>query len=398
MRRRCIDSATKAKNLIDDAHKTVVTKIFQNDERKEKDNCTKKKIEFRQTFRFFINSSSRFWRLIVWAKNRNHKSRKIFKISALTKRNTVEIVLETIEDFAFKTKMLHKHFFSNTTKTNLSNLQIFIYRSTVAETKSRIQKNEIKQIIKRCNTNNVSEFNDISNRILKIFCTELMFLLMSLFRVCIELNYHLRCFKIAHIIILKKFNKKNYFDVKIYKFITLLNTLNKILKSIITRRINNLTKIHDMFFASQMSDRKSKNCETTLKLFIKQIHTIWNMKKDKKTTFLSMNVIDVYNHVFREKLLHNLRKKDISNWIIRWTNNFMKNKHISLTLSIATMTSRLIKINISQRFFISSILYLCYNVDLLKIFEKSSRRVAIVNCQNDDSETIKKKKSIFSKT
>jgi hypothetical protein len=47
VRRRRIDNATQAKSLIDDAHKTVVTKIFQNDERKEENNCTKKKIEFR---------------------------------------------------------------------------------------------------------------------------------------------------------------------------------------------------------------------------------------------------------------------------------------------------------------------------------------------------------------
>jgi hypothetical protein len=44
--------------------------------------------------------------------------------------------------------MLSKHFFSNMIKTNLFNLQIFIYRSIIAKTKSRIQKNEIKQIIK----------------------------------------------------------------------------------------------------------------------------------------------------------------------------------------------------------------------------------------------------------
>jgi hypothetical protein len=36
VRRRRIDSATQAKNLIDDAHKAVVTKISQNDERKKK--------------------------------------------------------------------------------------------------------------------------------------------------------------------------------------------------------------------------------------------------------------------------------------------------------------------------------------------------------------------------
>ncbi len=61
----------------------------------------------------------------------------------------------------------------------------------------------------------------------------------------------------------------------------------------------------------------------------------------------------------------------------------MKNKHISLTLSTSTMISRLIKADISQKSLISSILYLFYNADLLKVFKKSSRRVAVVNFVND---------------
>jgi hypothetical protein len=210
-----------------------------------------------------------------------------------------------------------------------------------------------------------------------------MFSLVRLFRVCVKLRYHSLCFKIAHIIVLKKFNKKNYIDVKAYRFIILLNTLEEALESIITRRISDLTKTHDMFSTSQMSERKNRSCETTLKLLIEQIHTMWNMKKDKITTLLSMNVVDAYDYVFRERLLHNLRKKDISNWIIHWTNNFMKNRYISLTLNTSTMTSRLIKIDISYKSFTSSILYLFYNVDLLKVFEKSSRRVAVVNFVDD---------------
>ncbi len=130
------------------------------------------------------------------------------------------------------------------------------------------------QIIKCCKSNNASEFDDISNRILKILCAKIMFSLINLFRACVELNYHSFCFKIAHIIVFSKFNKKNYLNVKTYRFIILLNTLNKILKSIITRRINNLAKIYDMFSISQMNDRKNKSCETALKLFIKQIHIV----------------------------------------------------------------------------------------------------------------------------
>jgi uncharacterized protein with NAD-binding domain and iron-sulfur cluster len=78
---------------------------------KKKIIARKKKIEFRQAFRFFIDTSSEFWRLIAWTKNKNHKSRKVFQIFALTRRNATDVVLEKIEDFSFKIEMLHQHFF-----------------------------------------------------------------------------------------------------------------------------------------------------------------------------------------------------------------------------------------------------------------------------------------------
>jgi hypothetical protein len=190
-------------------------------------------------------------------------------------------------------------------------------------------------------------------------------LLISLFRVCVKLSYHSNDFNNAHIIIFKKSNKKNYSNVKVYKFIALLNILNKALEFIITRRINDLTKINDMFFVSQMRKQKNRNCDTTLKLLIEQIHTIWNMRKEKMMILLNINVINVYDYVSRERLLHNSRKQKISIWMINWTNNFMRDKHTSLIIDNFTMISRLIKIDISQKFFISSILYFFYNANLL---------------------------------
>jgi hypothetical protein len=138
MRRRRVDDATQAKNLINVAHRANITEISQNNERKKKIIAQEKKIEFRQIFKSFIDSSTEFWRLIVWAKNRNHKSKEIFKISTLTKKNAIEIDLITIENFAFKTKMLHRHCFSKTTKMNLFDLQTFVYRSIIEKTKTRI--------------------------------------------------------------------------------------------------------------------------------------------------------------------------------------------------------------------------------------------------------------------
>jgi hypothetical protein len=210
-----------------------------------------------------------------------------------------------------------------------------------------IDENEIKKTIKRCKSNNASRSNDISNRVLKVLVNKLISHFLNLFRVCVELNYHSLCFRKTHIIALKKSKKKNYTNIKTYKSIVLLNILDKTLKSIIAQRINNLTKTHDLLSINQMSERRNRNCETTLKLLIEQIHTIWNMSKDKMITLLSMNIIEIYDHVLRTRLLHNFRKRRIFTWIIVWTNNFMQNRRIIFAINSDATTMSNINVNIS---------------------------------------------------
>jgi hypothetical protein len=170
--------------------------------------------------------------------------------------------------------MFTKQFFSKTIKTNLNDMTSFNYRDVVVKTTFLISKNEIRQIIKKCKLDNVSNLNEISNRILKILTKKLLSFLTNLFRVCIEHDYHLLCFREINIIILKKSNKNNYTNFKINKFIALLNMIDKTFEFIIARRINTFAKTHDMLFATQMKKRQNKICETTLKFFIEQIYTI----------------------------------------------------------------------------------------------------------------------------
>ncbi len=126
----------------------------------------------------------------------------------------------------------------------------FNYHDVVTKMFSFIMKNEIQQTIKLCKSNNTLKFDDIFNRIFKIFIDKLMSHLMNLFQVCATLNYHSCCFRKIHIIILKKSRKKNYTNVKMYKSIAFLNTFDKVLKSVIARRINDLTKIYDFLFVN----------------------------------------------------------------------------------------------------------------------------------------------------
>ncbi len=170
--------------------------------------------------------------------------------------------------------MLFFQFFLSTKQANLNDTLKYNYFSVVAKTQEDIIEEKFLQMIKKCKFDNVSRSNDISNKILKLLINKLMSKLLSLFRVCAKQNYHSRCFREVHIIALKKFNKSNYTNFKTYRLITLLNTLNKTLKSNIVRRISNLVKTHKLLLNTQISERRNKTCETTLKLLTKQIHIV----------------------------------------------------------------------------------------------------------------------------
>jgi hypothetical protein len=212
-------------------------------------------------------------------------------------------------NFEFKTRILSEFFFSNTIEIDFIDMSSYNCFNFVSKSISFISKNEIKQTIKKCKSENASKSNDIFNRIFKMLVNKLMSQLMNLFRVYAKLNYHFRCFREIHIIILKKLEKKNYINVKTYKSIAFLNILNKTLESMIARRINDLTKIHNFLFVNQMKKRKNRHCETILKLLTKQIHIVWNMSKNKITTLLNMKVVKTYDYISRERLLHNFKKK-----------------------------------------------------------------------------------------
>jgi hypothetical protein len=342
----------------------------------------KKKLKFKKNLKKFTAQTASFWRLARWAKSQNHRSKKMFKISNLIQKNSLEETTRIVKNFENKANMLTKQFFSKTIEADFNDMTSFIYRDVIVKTTSLISKDEIRQIIKKCKFDNVSSSDEISNRILKILMKKLLSFLTSLFRACVEHDYHSLCFREVNIIILKKSNESNYTDFKTYRFIALLNTIDKALEFIIAHKISTFAEIYEMFLATQMKKRKKRICETTLKLFIEQIHTIWNMSRDKMITLLSINVANAYDHVSRERLMHNLRKREISNWIMTWTSSFMKNKHITLTMNDDTTFMSRINASISQNSSIFFILYLFYNADILKLLERSRYKIIVIEFLN----------------
>jgi hypothetical protein len=333
MCRRRTNNQTQTTRMNRNAHKWSMKRLFTRFEYQEENHREEKKLKFKKNFEIFTNQSTSFWRFARWARIKNHQFKKISKMSNLMQRNANDNIIKIASNFDKKINMLIKQFFSNTKQVDLSDTFAYRYSNVVFESKKIISKNEIRQTMKRNKSNNASKSNEIFNKMLKLLMKKLMFTLMNLFKICAEQNYYSRCFKETHIISLKKSNKSNYTNLKTYKFIALFNTLDKTLKSIIVKRISNFAETYKLLFETQMSEDRERTCETTLKLFTKQIHIVWNMSKNKMTILLTLNVIDAYDHVSKERLIHNLRKKSISNWIIAWIDNFMQNRCTTLRIN-----------------------------------------------------------------
>ncbi len=110
-----------------------------------------------------------------------------------------------------------------------------------------------------------------------------------------------------------------------------------------------------------MKCRKSRLIETTLKLFIEQIHIIWKQKTNRMIILLNMNVANVFNTMSHVRLIHDMKKRKISRWIIDWINNFLFDRFTTFAVNRRMIESFSMQIEISQKSSFSSILYLFCN-------------------------------------
>jgi hypothetical protein len=73
---------------------------------------------------------------------------------------------------------------------------------------------------------------------------------------------------------LRKLREKKYFKLLFFKLIALLNILNKILESIILKRLRYVVKTHNILLNIQIKTRKQCLINTILQLITKKIYTI----------------------------------------------------------------------------------------------------------------------------
>jgi len=129
-------------------------------------------------------------------------------------------------------------------------------------------------MIQRVKVDKVSEAFKISNKVLQASLTKLTLILISLFNACVTHKYYSKQFKKVQTIVLCKSKKSNYIDLKMYQLIALLNIISKTLKSIMIKRLSDITETHHMLSNAQMRVRCKQFMISALNLLVDQVHAV----------------------------------------------------------------------------------------------------------------------------
>ena len=161
-----------------------------------------------------------------WARNAKKKIKLQTIISSLKKYEKLIITTQN------KIEIMFEVHFSSSSTMFMKDAAEFDYSSSVDD-ETPMTHREIMKVIHKINLDKAFEINEIINRMLRQLARVVVEQIRFFFDKCIKQKIQSSHFKKTFTIILRKPKKKNYSKSSSYKLIALLNTLNKILKSIV---------------------------------------------------------------------------------------------------------------------------------------------------------------------
>jgi hypothetical protein len=165
-------------------------------------------------------------------------------------------------------------------------------------------------VIRRASPNKAPGADGITNSVLHQTLDILLPSLCTLFNACLQQGYCPKHFKETVTVVLRKPGKDDYTQPKAYRPIALLNTLGKALEAIIANRLAYIADSHQLLPSRHTGGRKLASTEHTIHLLLQRIHHAWS--EGKVASLLLLDVSGAYDNVSQYHLLHNLRKRQVS--------------------------------------------------------------------------------------
>jgi len=265
-----------------------------------------------------------------------------------------------------KANLLRTTAFSKAKEANLEDIRDFHYPPPI-ESDLDLLNDEILGVGLKTLKDSAPGPDGIPNRVIHLVLRERIHLLQPLLEKCLSLGYHPQAFHTAQTVFLQKPKKEDYTSLNAYRPIALLNTLGKLLESIVATRLRSISEENSLLPNSQYGARPNRS--TTSALFILQERLRLAKSYSLVPSLLALDVQKAFDNVSHERLVHNLRAKRVPTAITKWVSSFLANRSTTVQLGDYISEEKEIEVGIPQGSPISPILYLFYNAPLLESLE-----------------------------
>jgi ribonuclease HI len=317
----------------------------------------------RDSFRTFVQdageSPEKLWRLAKWARNRQLKPTTSIIPAIRTGDN--ELVTEPYQ----KAFLFQRAFFPDPEELDDSDIIGYNYPETTSL--PEITYDEVLTALKKAPGKKAPGPDGIPNRILHALGDDLTRELHSIYNKCLQTGHYPIHFRQSQTVILRKPGKDDYQAVKSYRPIALLNTIGKILDSILTERIAYTVETKGLLPNTHFGGRKGRSTEHALHQLTERVFNAWNQPTPKVATLLLLDISGAFDTAHHTRLLHNLRKRGIDRSITNLIEGFLTNRITQIRVGNYLSNRYYTRTGIPQGSPLSPILYLFYNADLLEI-------------------------------
>src|SRR5579859_3307182 len=184
--------------------------------------------------------------------------------------------------------------------------------------------NQVQRAINKISPKKASGPDEIANITLKKMFDTASQHLHALIQASVNTAHFPIPFKTTTTVILRKPQKPDYTAANAYRPIALENTLGKLIESIVTELLSHAAEEYQLIPAQHYRGRPGRMGEEAMIMLMEKIMHAWKEREVYSTVF--MDVAGAFNNVHRERLLHNMKKRKVPDFIVRWTESFLKER------------------------------------------------------------------------
>jgi ribonuclease HI len=189
--------------------------------------------------------------------------------------------------------------------------------------------------------------------------------LYYIFRAVFDHNVYHELWLTSSTLVLRKPGKPAYDVAKAYRPIGLLDTIGKLLSTMVATDLSHLAEKYSLLPSGQFGGRPSRNTTDALHLLTHSVKDAWRAGNTAVALFL--DVQGAFPNTVKDRLLHNLKSRRVPNCYVRLIDNMLTNRKTRLLFDDVISDPIPIDNGTTQGCPLSMGLYAFYNAPLIEV-------------------------------